>query len=173
MKKNNIILIGMPACGKSYFGYKLSEILTDYTFIDTDSLIEKTQGLTIAEIFRNFSEEYFRKLEYETIKMVCTGLHKIISIGGGAFENPDTRSRLLRFGTVYYLKSNIEVLYNRLSDDGSRPLLNCENPKDMLVFTLNKREKNYLKADYVLDETVLAESEIIKFIMESINETNT
>ena len=73
----NIILVGMPASGKTTIGNLLSEILPDYTLIDTDSLIEKTQGMTISEIFAKKSEDYFRKLEYETIQMVCSGDKKI------------------------------------------------------------------------------------------------
>ena len=85
----NIVLIGMPASGKSTIATLLSEKLENYTLVDTDSLIERTQGMKISEIFKKYSEDYFRKLEYDTIKLVCTGNNKIISIGGGAFENPD------------------------------------------------------------------------------------
>ena len=78
----NIILIGMPASGKSTIGKFLSEKLTNYTLIDTDSLIERTNGMSISKIFEKFSEDYFRKLEYDTIKLVCTqGKNKIISGG--------------------------------------------------------------------------------------------
>ena len=118
----NIILIGMPASGKTTVGLELSKVLTDYTFIDTDSFIEKTEGLKITEIFAKYSEDYFRKLEYDAIKMLCAGKDKIISIGGGAFENPDNRATLLKFGKVYYLKSDLDVLYYRISNDTSRPL---------------------------------------------------
>ena len=172
MKKNNIILIGMPGSGKSYIGLKLSEILTDYTLIDTDSLIEKTQGMKISDIFAKFSEDYFRKLEYDTIKMVCSGEKKIISIGGGAFENPDTRNRLLNFGYVFYLKSDIDVLYCRVSEENTRPLLNTENPKAVLEKLLSSREKNYQKADFTVDIDSLTENEILNFITGNINETN-
>ena len=61
----------MPSCGKSTIGTLLAGRLPEYTLIDTDSLIEKTQGMKIAEIFEKFSEDYFRKLEYDTIKLVC------------------------------------------------------------------------------------------------------
>ena len=172
MEKNNIILIGMPGSGKSYIGLKLSEVLTNYTLIDTDSLIEKTQGKKISEIFSEFSEDYFRKLEYDTIKMVCTGKNKIISIGGGAFENPDSRNTLLKFGTVYYLKSDLDVLYYRISKENSRPLLNNDNPKKALENLLIKREHNYQKAHYIINTDALNENEIIEFITGSINETN-
>ena len=97
----NIILVGMPASGKSTIASLLSKRLKSYTLIDTDSIIEKTQGMMISEIFNKYSEDYFRKLEYDTIKLVCNGKNKIIAIGGGAFENPDNRSTLLQFGKVF------------------------------------------------------------------------
>lgn len=78
---HNIVLVGMPASGKTTIGTLLAEKLNGYSIYDTDSIIEKTQGMTINEIFEKFSEDYFRKLEYDTIKMVCTVKNRIISIG--------------------------------------------------------------------------------------------
>ena len=171
--KTNIILVGMPASGKTTIGNLLAQYLPDYTLIDTDSIIEKTTGMKIAEIFEKKSEDYFRKLEYDTIKMVCTGFNKIISIGGGAFENPDSRATLLNYGTVFYLKSELDVLYYRISQDSTRPLLNNENPRQVLENLLAKREENFKKAHYTINVNDLNEEDIIKFIIGSINETNT
>lgn len=169
MKKNNIILIGMPASGKSYICAKLAEKMPEYIPFDTDSIIEKTSGMKITEIFEKYSEDYFRKLEYDTIKMLCTGENKIISIGGGAFENPDTRNTLLNFGTVFYLKSDLDVLYYRISRDNTRPLLNCENPREALSKLLSRRESNFQKAHFTINTGEMQEDEIINFISESIN----
>ena len=167
--ETNIVLVGMPASGKTTIGNLLAERLPDYTLIDTDSVIEKTQGLSISEIFEKFSEDYFRKLEYDTIKMIANGDKKIISIGGGAFENPDNRATLLNFGKVFYLKSDLDVLYYRISKDMTRPLLQKENPKKVLENMLTKREENYKKAHYIVDTSSMQEDEIIRFIL---NETN-
>ena len=169
---NNIILVGMPASGKTTIAKLLGNILQDYTVIDTDSVIEKTQGLMISEIFKKYSEDYFRKLEYDTIKLVCNGTKKIISIGGGAFENPDSRMTLLKFGKVFYLKSDLDVLYYRISEDNTRPLLENENPKKVLEKLLQKREENYQKAHCIIDTSNLSEEDIVKTILGSINETN-
>lgn len=166
---NNIILTGMPASGKTTIGTLLAQRLPEYLLFDTDSIIEKTQGMSISEIFEKYSEDYFRKLEYDTIKMVCTGNKKIISIGGGAFENPDNRATLLKFGKVFYLKSDLDVLFYRISQDVTRPLLQHNNPKQILENLLNKREENYKKAHFTIDTSVLNEDEIIGFIL---NETN-
>ena len=169
----NIVLIGMPASGKSTIGKLLANKMTSHTLIDTDALIEKTAGMKISEIFEKYSEDYFRKLEYDTIKLVCNGKNKIVSIGGGAFENPDSRGTLLRFGTVFYLKSDLDVLYYRISNDSTRPLLNNENPRQVLENLLKKREENFLKANYTIDTGILKEEEIIEKILGYINETNT
>jgi shikimate kinase len=167
---NNIILVGMPACGKTTIGKLLNEELPDFTLIDTDSLIEKTQGMSISDIFRRYSEDYFRKLEYETIKMVCTGKNKIISIGGGAFENPGNRAILLGFGKVFYLKSDLDILYYRISKDSTRPLLQTENPRAVLEQMLKRREDNYKKAHCIIDTGSAEPQEIVRII---INEADT
>ena len=170
--ETNIVLIGMPASGKTTIGKILAEKLLNYTLIDTDSLIEKTQGMTVAEIFKKHSEDYFRKLEYDAIKLICNGKNKIISIGGGAFENPDNRIKLLNFGKVFYLKSNLDVLYYRISEDVTRPLLQNENPRAVLENLLRRREENFLKAHQVIDTDNLTEEEIVGIILGSINETD-
>ena len=167
--KDNIILVGMPASGKTTIGKLLAEKLNDYILFDIDSVIEKTNGMKISEIFAKYSEDYFRKLEYDTIKLVCTGKNKIISTGGGSFEIPDNRATLLKFGKVFYLKSDLDVLYYRLSEDSSRPLLQRENPKEVLENMLKKREENYQRAHYTVDTSVMDEDEIVRFIL---NETN-
>ena len=166
---HNIVLVGMPASGKTTIGTLLAEKLDGYSLYDTDSIIEKTQGMTINEIFEKFSEDYFRKLEYDTIKMDCTGKNRIISIGGGSFENPDNRATLLKFGKVFYLKSDLDILYYRISQDSTRPLLQRENPRQVLENMLKKREENYKRAHFTVDTSSLSEDEIVRFI---INETN-
>ena len=168
----NIILVGMPASGKSTIGTLLAERIKTYTLIDTDTLIEKTVGMSIAEYFKKFSEDEFRKLEYDTIKMICTGEGRIISIGGGAFENPDTRATLLKFGKVFYLKSDLDILYYRLINDATRPLLQNKNPQEVLRNLMLKREENYLKAHYTIDTNNLSKEEIVEIILGYINETN-
>ena len=161
----NIILIGMPASGKTTFGAVLAERLENYIHIDIDSVIEKTAGMKISEIFEKYSESYFRQLEHDTIKMVCAGNRKIISTGGGSFENPANRAVLLNFGKVFYLKTNLDILYNRIIKETHRPLLQKENPRQILENLLIKREENYKKAHYTIDTDKLNEDKIIRFII--------
>ena len=156
----------MPGCGKTTIGALLAEKLPDYVHIDLDSVIERTAGMKISDIFEKYSEDYFRKLEYDTIKLCCAGSKRIISTGGGAFENPDNRATLLKFGKVFYLKTNPDILYDRLKEDSARPLLQKENPKEILNNMLKKREQNYIKAHYIIDTDLLDLNEIIGLILD-------
>ena len=167
--KNNIVLVGMPACGKSTLGVLLASKLPESMLVDTDALIEKTQGMKIEKIFSLYSEDYFRKLEHDIINMVCVGKNKIISVGGGAFENPDNRATLLKFGKVFYLKSDLDVLYYRISGDNTRPLMKVKNPREVLENLLEKREINYQKAHYTIDTTKMDIEEIAGFIIDAAN----
>ena len=66
----NIVLVGMPASGKTTIGKLLATQLLGYSFVDTDEVIEKEQGILISEIFAKNGEDYFRTLETNTLKTV-------------------------------------------------------------------------------------------------------
>ena len=117
--KQNIVLIGMPTCGKSTIGKMLSEKF-NYEFIDTDSLIENKINSKIVDFINSFGEEKFREIETEVIKEISSKNHHIISTGGGA---------VLRDDNVYHLKSNGKLFFiNRslknLLPSSDRPLTN-------------------------------------------------
>ena len=99
--KLNIILTGMPGCGKSTVGKKLADKL-DKQLFDTDSLIVEKEKRQITDIFSNEGEEYFRDVESEVIKDICTGNGLIISTGGGA---------ILRKENITVLKCNGEIVF--------------------------------------------------------------
>lgn len=147
----NIVLVGMPGAGKTFIGGKLAKLIAHFSYVDTDEKIEEKTGLTISEIFEQYSEDYFRKVESEIISEISKGKNQIISIGGGAFENPDNIEALKKNSLIFYLKAPVEELFRRIQDETQRPLLNCENPKEILVNLLKKREKKFLKAHFVID----------------------
>ncbi len=147
----NIILVGMPGAGKSYIGGKLARLLAHFTYIDTDDEIEKNAGLTISEIFEKYSEKHFRKLENKIIKEFSQTRNHIISIGGGAFENPENIKLLNQNGITFYLKTPAKELFRRVENETHRPLLNENSPQKIIEKLLIKREKNYFKANFVID----------------------
>lgn len=147
----NIVLIGMMGSGKSYIGGKLSKLLAHFSYIDTDEEIENIVGLSICDIFELHGEKYFRTMESEIIKNVSQRKNQIISIGGGAFEKQENIDALKENGLIFYLKASANELFKRVKDESHRPLLQNKNPQKTLKDLLKKREKNYLKADFVID----------------------
>ena len=148
---DNIVLTGLMGCGKTSVGKALSRILKDYTFIDVDDVIVDIESSSISDIFSTKGEAYFREIEKNIIKELSDEEDLIIALGGGAFEAAETREVLSQTGIVFYLKANVETLYNRLKTDTTRPLLQSENPKETLKELLIKREPNYIKAEYTIE----------------------
>ena len=147
----NIVLVGMPGAGKTFVGNKLAKLLAHFTYVDTDEIIEKETGMSIAEIFEENSEKYFRIIESQVIKDLSEKRNQIISIGGGAFNNDENVRLLKKNSLVFYLRAPIEELLSRIKNETHRPLLNDENPKLKLKTLLKKREKNFLKANFIID----------------------
>ena len=142
-----IILTGMMGAGKTTIAHILGEKL-NIKSIDIDTLIEQNEGEKISEIFSNKGEEYFRKTEKETIRNIFTPdpENLVISLGGGALENPETREFLLNNSTVIYLKTSPKIIYERIKNNTSRPLL-CDNMSvEKITEILEKREANYQSA---------------------------
>ena len=120
-EQKNIVLIGMPGCGKSTVGKLLSEKL-GRELLDTDSEIIASDGRTIPEIFSVEGEPFFRNLETEAVIKTGKQLGKIIATGGGAVMKKENRDALRQNGTIIYLKKDLSLL----SLDG-RPLSKDED----------------------------------------------
>ena len=155
----------MMGAGKSTVAKSLVNLLNDYSIQDVDSLIEQKMSLSISEIFDKYGEQEFRKIESEVIEETCQKNKTIISTGGGAFENPINRKVLLNSGKVFYLYAPSQVLYDRIKTQGDRPLLQCENPELVFINLLDKRDKNYRKADYIIDTTLLNSEQVAKEVL--------
>lgn len=147
----NIVLVGMMGAGKSYIGGKLAKLLSHFTYVDTDRRIEEMTGLAIPEIFETQSESYFRELEIKTIETVSQNLNQIISIGGGAFENAKNIKNLKKNSLIFYLKAPAKELFKRIENETNRPLLNDNFSVQTVENLLKKREKNYKKANFIID----------------------
>ena len=140
--QKNVVLVGMPGCGKSTVARLLAE-KTGRECIDTDALVEEC-GESIPHIFEKYGEAEFRRRETEAIKTVAKEHGKIIATGGGAILKEENRIALRENSTVVFLKSDIE----RLATDG-RPLSkNLDTLKEMYA----KRLPLYLEtADITVD----------------------
>jgi len=161
----NIVLVGMMGAGKSYIGAKLAKLLVHFTYVDTDEIIEKNTELTVSEIFESKGEEYFRKLESDVIKKVSSQKNQIISIGGGAFTKSENIKSLKGNSLTFYLKAPASELFNRIKDETHRPLLSNDFSQLTVESLLNKRQKYYMQADFIIDTNQMPAYAILDTIL--------
>lgn len=131
----NIVLIGMPGCGKSIIGKRLAMLL-GREWIDIDQEIVRAAGKTIPEIFRESGEDGFRRLETQCLTQACKKSGCVISTGGGVVTRKENKNILRQNGTVVYIHREISKTYlNQLSagqsDEQSRPLLARHSPEEL------------------------------------------
>ena len=147
-------------CGKTATGRALAKEL-NYRFIDTDNLIEQQNGMTVANIFAQKSEAFFRQQETDLLKQLHGADNSVIATGGGIVLSEENRVLLKNLGTVVYLKAAPEELYKRLNNDNTRPLLNKNTNKLTEIKKLLKlRQPLYKSAAAYTMETLTGQPEI-------------
>lgn len=119
-KERNIVLIGMPGCGKSTIGKILADRL-DYKYIDSDCVIEEKSGKSIEELFK-IGENHFRKIECKVIREVSYEKRAVISTGGGVIKNSVNVEVLKENGIVVFIDRPIENIASDINMS-KRPLL--------------------------------------------------
>ena len=160
----NLTLTGMMGVGKSTIGKNLAKKLK-YNFIDVDKLIEIKEGSSINLIFKNKSEDYFRKLENEITLQVLKKSNSVISLGGGAFMNKAIRLSVKKKSISFWLDVNIDELVKRLKRTKKRPLLYKKNIDDTVRKIYLERKKTYNEADYRIKCISSKSSEIVDIIL--------
>lgn len=154
--------------GKTEVGKILADRL-DLTYIDTDSMIEQQQGISINDIFEKGGEESFRDMESALLDGLKSITGHVISTGGGMILRPENVKKLKSLGPLVLLWAEPEVVYKRLKDTGDRPLLNVGDPLKKIKEILESRTPVYKSvADLEVDTSSLSPevacNRIIKFI---------
>ena len=167
--KKNVTLIGMMGCGKTTVAKELSKILPEYTLIDIDFEIEKSTNKKISEIFLRYGEPRFRELESNKIKQFTSKKNQVISVGGGAFEDPNNRRMLIENSEVFFLKASPHTIYDRIKAETHRPILKKNFSVEKIATILALREKNYQKANHTIETDLKTPLEIAKEILGVIN----
>lgn len=114
MNTNNIVLIGMPGCGKSTVGVVLAKA-TNKDFIDSDIEIQRVHGKKLSEILEEVGDDGFRQVEND----VNAGLnpeHAVIATGGSVIYGQGAMEHLREIGTIVYLQLSYEAIEERLGD---------------------------------------------------------
>ncbi|MEE1185498.1 MAG: shikimate kinase [Acutalibacteraceae bacterium] len=143
LSKENIVLTGMPGCGKTTIGKALAKELNK-EFIDIDDEIVKETGKPITEIFAEGGEELFRNIETQVIKRFSALQNCVISTGGGAILKEINIDFLKENGRIFYIDRPLEFLVT--TDD--RPL---SSNREMLKKRFEERKDIYeATADFKL-----------------------
>ncbi|OUS28332.1 shikimate kinase I [Gammaproteobacteria bacterium 45_16_T64] len=150
-QQRNLILIGPMGAGKSTIGRQVSSLL-HYEFVDSDHEIEDRSGADIPWIFDVEGEEGFRKRESAMIDELTLRTHIVLATGGGAVMREDNRRIIEARGIVVYLKATVEQQLARTARDQNRPLLQTDNPREVLTELMALRDPLYNDiADYVVE----------------------
>ncbi len=179
----NIILIGFMGSGKSTVGYTLSKTL-NLKYVSTDDIIEEREKMKIGEIFKKYGEKYFREKEKEVINEVSNFSGCVIATGGGIVLNSENVENLKKGGKIFFLKTNYNVIYERIKNDKGRPLLQLDDPLSAIKRILKARLPLYKDAaDYTINTSGLSIEEVVnnitkklkskKFIVSFLNFHNT
>ena len=137
----------MMGVGKTTIGKSLAKRLS-YTFVDMDKLIEDTEGSSINVIFKNKSENYFRKIETNLSLKELKKNKSIISLGGGAFLNSSIRKAVSDSSVSFWLDVSVNELVKRLVKTKKRPLLFKKNIRDTINKIYLERKRTYNEADF-------------------------
>lgn len=145
-----IVFIGLMGVGKTCIGRRLAQRL-GLPFVDADQEIEQAAGCSISEIFARHGEQEFRSGERRVILRLLDGPVQVLSTGGGAFMDPQTRARIAERGISIWLRADIDLMLKRVSRRSDRPLLQVPDPRVKLEELMAVRYPVYALADIVLD----------------------
>ena len=130
----------MMGSGKTTLAKKLSELMNK-SYVDLDDLIEIKENMSISEIFSNYGERHFRKIENIALRSI--GNSEIIACGGGTIINKNNRKFLNENGFTIYLKTSLPILAKRLKGKNRRPLIKNMNLRKTLGDIYHDRRKSY------------------------------
>jgi len=165
MKKDNIILVGMPTSGKSTAGVILAKIL-GYNFVDADIVIQKKEGRRLSEIIEQDGVERFIEIENK-INAGIEAEKTVIATGGSVVYGAEAMEHYKNIGRVVYLKVEMDVLMKRLKNVKQRGVV--MRPGQSLISLYNERSTLYERyADITIDEKNNTMEEVVLDLVEAL-----
>ena len=156
-----LFLIGYMGCGKSTLGRRLARRL-GAEFADTDALIERREGASVADVFRYEGEERFREVEREVLEQTLAGTAAVVSTGGGLPVWRDNMARMNAAGFTVYLRREAEQIARRL-----RRLRGLDDAElvEFMSRDMAAREPFYAQAQLIVDCGELSDDEVVETIL--------
>jgi shikimate kinase len=166
--EKSLVLVGMMGAGKTSVGRRLASTL-GVPFRDADAEIELAAGCTVNEIFERFGEPAFRAGERKVIARLLGEPAHVLATGGGAFMDPETRSRIKELAVSIWLRAHIELLIERVMRKDHRPLLRNTDTRVALERLLKEREPIYAQADIVVESDDGPHEAVVKRIVAALD----
>ena len=152
--------------GKTSIG-KIVAKKVNYTFLDTDTMIEQDQGCTIEDIFFYAGEDFFRKLETLTLNNLLKKKRIVLATGGGIIKTEGNLDILKQIGKVYFLNNDPDIMFQRAVQSDKRPLLkNSNNKVEDYMKIYNERLQFYMQADTVLKNDTQDKSKMVTLLLD-------
>jgi shikimate kinase len=170
-KRMNIYLIGFMGCGKSEVGRCLERNFGQ-KLVEMDETIEKQNGMTISEIFREQGEETFRKMETDFLKKLRFQKKLVVSCGGGVPMRECNVCEMKAGGKIVLLTATPDTVYQRVHKTRNRPLLKDRMTVEGIRELMEERRERYEKAaDIRITTDNKTPAEIAEEIMRILEET--
>lgn len=165
MKKDNIVLIGMPGVGKSTVGVILAKIL-GYQFVDADLVIQKEEGKLLKDIIAEKGTDGFIQVE-NRVNSNLQVHESVVATGGSVVYGTEAMEHLSEIGTVVYLKQSLRKLERRLRNIKNRGVV--LRPGQTLKDLYRERTVLYEKyADIVVDESDLNVEQTVEAVIDAL-----
>lgn len=151
-QRRPIALLGLRGAGKTTIGKLLAREL-HVRFVELDRQIEKAADMSLGEIFSLYGDEYYRRLERDTLaQLLGEGRATVLATGGGIVTSPDTYAMLKQSAVTVWLRATPEDHWNRVVSQGDRRPM-ADHPEAMadLRALLAAREPLYASADYTIN----------------------
>ena len=166
--QKTIVLVGLMGSGKTVLGRKLARQI-GRSFIDSDTEIERSTNMRIRDIFEFGGEAHFRKIEAQTIEAILEGPSVVLSTGGGAFCQPVLRAIIKQKALSIWLDAPPEILFARIRNTASRPMLDGNDPLKILKSLAEDRNPHYAEANLTLKTKGLGLARSVSDLVSLIN----
>ncbi len=160
----NIVLVGMPSCGKSTVGVVLAKTMNK-GFVDTDILIQQREGCTLQDIINEKGNDYFHQVE-EQVLLAFHERNHVVATGGSAIYFDSAMAHFKKQGKIVYLKVSLETVLTRLNNIKTRgvTLAKGQTLEDLYNLRVPLYEKH---ADIVIEADGMSVEEVVERIVEA------
>lgn len=169
MRPKSIALLGIRGAGKSTVGQSLARIM-GIEFVELDSAIEAKCGLNLTEIFSLHGEDYYRRLELNSLTdILASQTPAVVALSGGVVQNPQAYEKVLTGFTTIWLRAKAEDYMQRVLDQGDhRPMANRDDAMSELRTLVRAREPHYQRAALRVETSGLTSEQVIQAVEQAL-----